>query len=60
MPRIHLDIDGPVTVARNNKNRLRITLGHTGIGVVLTPRQAIALANQLVDVAEQLTRKQEK
>lgn len=53
MARFLLDVEGAVTVARNRNKRIRIDLGRTGLGVVLTPRQAIRLANQLVDATEE-------
>lgn len=55
MARLILDVEGGLTVARNRNKRIRIDLGRTGIGVVLTPRQAIRLANQLVDATEEAT-----
>ena len=57
MARLILDVEGGLTVARNRNKRIRIDLGRTGIGVVLTPRQAIRLANQLVDATEEPTAK---
>lgn len=55
MARLILDVEGGLTVARNRNKRIRVDLGRTGIGIVLTPRQAIRLANQLVDATEEPT-----
>ncbi|MCW2295887.1 hypothetical protein [Rhodococcus erythropolis] len=55
MARLILDVEGGLTVARNSNKRIRVDLGRTGIGVVLTQRQAIRLANELVDATEHST-----
>lgn len=52
MARFILDLEGTVFVARNNNRKVRVDLGRTGLAIVLTPRRAIQLADELVDAAE--------